>query len=551
VADPEKRIVVDGVDFAGVFSFPRILRSVTSAMQPPRLVVALLMVVLLVVFGRVWDANTEARIDPGGLLAGEWSAAEKAEVQDLLWLMVGEYGVSEERLPPPGSRLEARNVLKLIEAAYRSKRHLRDVGRTAEGEEGPGLPPEQLRLDDEQFLADKARIERAAPKGAFEALAGQVIDGLQGTVKAVIYLRPQLAFDAWGDLFVRLPVALWQQERAFTIVYGVFFLLVTAIGGGALCRMAACEFAGQERLRVRDAFDFALGNWVKLVLTPLLPLVIAAVMAVIIIVLGLFMAPWVDVAGGLLYGVAMLFAFILAFVLLAYAVGFPMLLPAVACENCDPADAQQRAFAYVLKRPLHLVGYVVMAIIGLALGYVVVALVAATLMNFTASLCGALTSNTALSGAGGFAIFDLSPQSPGEIHEAWHNSWAGALVSFWQQVVIDLVAAYVVAYLFTASTMVYLLMRRVCDGQDLEEIWVPGLTPGTLVPLPRPRVDRPEVGARKPDAAERVITGALRTAASARFGERGDSADDADQTAESGQADEQAGEGEPQAGKDD
>jgi hypothetical protein len=196
----------------------------------------------------------------------------------------------------------------------------------------------------------------------------------------------------------------------------------------------------------------------------------------------------------------------------------------------------------VLKRPLHLVGYAVIGIIGLALGYVVVALVAATMMNFTASLFGSFTGNSAMSGAGGFGVFDLSPQSPGAIHEAWHNSWAGALVHFWQRVVIDLVAAYVIAYLFTASTALYLLMRRACDGQDIEEIWVPGLTPGTLVPLPRPRVDRPEAGERKPDAAERVITGALRTATSARFGGRSDTADGDD---------EQADEGEPSAGKDD
>jgi hypothetical protein len=526
VADPEKRIVVDGVDFAGVFYFPRILRSVTSAMQPPRLIVALLMVVLLVVFGRVWDASTEAKISPDGLLAGEWTAIEKARVQDLLWQKVHEYDVSERNLPPEGSMLEARKVLDLIEAAYRNQRQRPAVGAAGSAEDGTGLPPEQIQAQDAQFLADREAILRVAPKGAFAAFAGDVTDCFQRTVKAVIYLRPQLAFDAWSDLFVRLPVELWRQARTFTIVYGIFLLIVMAVGGGALSRMAACDLAGQERLRVRDAFDFSLGNWVKLILTPLLPLIIAAVLTVIIILLGLFMAPWLDIVGGLLYGVAMVLGLVLAFMLLGYAVGFPMLLPAVACENCDPADAQQRAFAYVLKRPLHLVGYAVIGLVGLALGYVVVALVAATMMDFTASLFGTFTGNSAMSGAGGFGIFDLAPQSPGEIHESWHNRWAATLVFFWQRLVIDLVVAYVIAYLFTASTALYLLMRRACDGQDIEEIWVPGLTPGTLVPLPRPRVQPPAggaqasgaPGARKPDVAERVITGAMRTATSVRFG---------------------------------
>ena len=44
--------------------------------------------------------------------------------------------------------------------------------------------------------------------------------------------------------------------------------------------------------------------------------------------------------------------------------------------------------------------------------------------------------------------------------------------------------AYVLAYYFTAATKVYLLLRLSCDGQDVEEIWQPGLEPGTYMPTP-------------------------------------------------------------------
>ena len=77
VVDPAQRIVVDGVDFASVVHFPRILRSVTSAIRPPRLAVALLMVVLFVAAGRTWDALTEARGNPAGPRAGAPSAEDE------------------------------------------------------------------------------------------------------------------------------------------------------------------------------------------------------------------------------------------------------------------------------------------------------------------------------------------------------------------------------------------------------------------------------------------------------------------------------------------
>jgi hypothetical protein len=320
-------------------------------------------------------------------------------------------------------------------------------------------------------------------------------------IQGLLGLDLNLVIAAFYELFVFAPIALWDNAPVFTVVYGIFFVFVIALGGGALCRMAACAFAQQERLRVRQAVDFSLGNWVKLILTPVLPLILVGIVAAAMAVLGLFMAPWLDLLGGLFYGLAIVLGFLLAFLLIGYALGGFLLLPAVACENCDAADAQQRAYAYVMNRPLHLVGYGVMALIGLALGFLLVSLVAVIALNSTAWLVGLPTSNSALAGAGDFAlysidtegtgpieawwVFDLRREGTAAIHAHWHNEWAAALVAFWEGLVLDLVAAYVVSYIFTSATIVYLLMRRACDGQDVEEIWRPGLTPGTLVPLPR------------------------------------------------------------------
>jgi hypothetical protein len=295
-------------------------------------------------------------------------------------------------------------------------------------------------------------------------------------------------YGAVGDVGLRLPRALWERERAFAITFGLLVLIVGSLGGVALCRMAACDSAGHERLRVWEAIDFALGSAIRAILAPVLPLFLAGLCAVVLLVFGLLLLPVLDLVGGIAYGLALLVGFLLAFVLIGYALGLPMLLPAVACENCDPADALQRSYAYALNRPLHLLGYAFVAAFGLALGYLVVAAFAAIALNVTAGLVQVI-GGAAVSEAGGFGVFDLVPAREVPLEAAWHARVAGAGVTFWQGVVIQLVGAYLVSYVFTSTTMIYLQMRRLCDGQDPQDIWRPGLVRDTRMVEPAAPVE--------------------------------------------------------------
>ena len=198
-------------------------------------------------------------------------------------------------------------------------------------------------------------------------------------------------------------------------------------------------------------------------------------LSALLLVGGFFlMLPWLDVLGGLLYGVALLLGFGVVFLLAGYAAGFSLLVPAVACENCDAADAQQRAYAYVLSHPLHLLGYGFVGITGLAVGFVVASLFAVAVLNVTGALLDAATANAAVDVSYGFALFDLAPRRTAALPLQLHSEWSAGLVMLWQTVVVCLVAGYVFSYYFSASMVVYMLMRRVCDGQELDEIWQPG-----------------------------------------------------------------------------
>jgi hypothetical protein len=279
-----------------------------------------------------------------------------------------------------------------------------------------------------------------------------------------------------GDLLIVTPHALWKHAPWFTIVFGLLVVMVMAMGGGALSRMATCQVAGGERLSIRAAIDFAQDRWSALVWAQVLPLVLTLILCGVTAAMGVLMiAPVIDIFGGVAYGLALVVGFLITFLLLGYAVGFSLLVPAVAAESCDGADAVQRAYAYAVTRPLHLIVYLVVAIFGLAIGFVLVTLVARMTLNLTAELFGALSDNPALNVTGGYEGFDFSHR-PLRDTGRWHSNWAADAIQFWQSVVVCLVGAWVLAYHFSASTVVYLLVRRLCDGQEIDDIWRPGET---------------------------------------------------------------------------
>ncbi len=490
---PDRRIIVEGVEFAQLVQFPRILRSVTAAFQLPRLVIGLFLVVALVVGGRAWDTVFTATVSPDGLMAGPWKPDEAATLQALR-AELALYGVTaDESADEPADEpadespvLNARDVLKQIQQAYPARLE----GLVAAAEQAAEAKQtnvdkaveavEQAAVD--EFRETYVRLDRMRPRGTFEATANHVTTGFNRLTTGLVYINLDDFFGGLGDVLVWTPVGAWQNSPLFVLIYGAYFILLIAICGGALSRMAAVEIATGEKLRLREAIDFALSNWRRLVGSLVLPLLIAGVLSVLLLVGGFFlMLPWLDVVGGLLYGVALLMGFGVVFLLAGYAGGFSLLIPAVASENCDAADAQQRAYAYVISHPLHLLGYGFVAMVGLAVGYSLASLLAVGAMNVTGALVDAATSNQAIEVTFGFGLFDPAERWKAALPLQLHSEWSASLVMFWQTVVVCLLAGYVFSYYFSASAFVYMLMRRVCDGQDLDEIWQEGELPGSTV----------------------------------------------------------------------
>jgi uncharacterized membrane protein YesL len=188
------------------------------------------------------------------------------------------------------------------------------------------------------------------------------------------------------------------------------------------------------------------------------------------------------VLGGLFWGVFLALGVAAAGIMLAMALGHLMLVPAVVCEGADAIDAVQHSFGMVLSRPLRLLVYLAIlafqgALLGLAVGIIAVLAIA------FARLCAGAWVDEAhrviLHGAGVAASDEGLASAP--------RSWkAGAgLVRITTAIFIVIAAAVMVSYLWCAATALFLVMRRVCDGQEISELWSPGMVEGTTSPSRR------------------------------------------------------------------
>lgn len=315
----------------------------------------------------------------------------------------------------------------------------------------------------------------------FAATIELIQGGFVTFVGSVIGFDPAGAVAALGVLFYEIPALLWTTAPVTAIAFALLLIVVCGFFGGAIARTATCEQAGHERVSARAAIGFTLGLWRRCLSVLLIGPAILAGLALIAWLCGLLLSvPWLNIIGGALYGIVLVIGLLAAIATLGTTIGWPLLLPAVATENCDALDAIQRATAYVIGRPLRYAGSVLVGVVGLTVGYLGAATIALITLALTAAAAGPPEA---------FAIFDLDPMTTAAAERSADESIMTGLVQFWRGLVACLVAAWAISYLFSASTALYLGMRQACDGQHPDEVWQPGLVPGTLAPMPEPVVE--------------------------------------------------------------
>lgn len=416
--EPCRHLRVDQIEWSEVLYFPRLASAFRLAVQPNRLIMGLMIVAILMVSGAAWDTVTGRAWLPTQDLSGE----------------------PEQDLSDPA--------------------------------QGPFDFP---AADD--FLGEPDKT------GEFEGVCLTIRRQFQQITAGIISLNLRLILDAGRRLITDLPAFLWATHRAFLLVFGPWFALVWLVGGCMITRSAACEFAIVQFIQWPEALSFALRRWLPLAGSVFFPAVAIALGLVALAIGGWVMhIPGLNVLGGILYGLALFGSFVAALLILLTVIGSGMFVPAVAIESADSPDALARAYSYTKNRPLHLLSYLCIALfIGLA-GYFAVVIIATLTVWFAGTGAQWFTDVQPIDLTGPIDAYHILPTLSLHEDHSMTAVIATDLIALWRTIVAGVVAGYVVSFHFCAWMVIYLLMRRATDGQDLDEIWQPGLIAGTMAP---------------------------------------------------------------------
>lgn len=290
----------------------------------------------------------------------------------------------------------------------------------------------------------------------------------------VLLIQP---LDALASLFAGVfaqPLAALSDHPISLGVYFILIIPVWAMAGGALSRMVALDVAGALDPSLGQGLAFAGRRGPSLAGSLLVPMAALGLIALTISLLGaaLFVIPGVRVVGAALYGPLLALGFILTLLAVGFVLGQALLVPAVAVEGTDTMDAVQRSYAYVFGRPLRTALYLAFVLVQGAIAFALVRWVVVGAIDLTENLATAWLS-------GGVEQSLVTTTGPDVTTPA-------TLIEGWRDIALLVLPAFVVSFYFSASTLVYLLLRRVNDEQDVSDIWMPGLIEGTLVPETQP-----------------------------------------------------------------
>ena len=292
-----------------------------------------------------------------------------------------------------------------------------------------------------------------------EALGYQVSRSISNIGEALSSLNGiQFVESIWETAIVIRSAAM--ESPIISLILGLPLIAILAVVGGAISRSTAIEFAKGRFASSDDTMGFALRRSREFVGAVVGP-IIACILAFLLIAIGglLLSVPVLDVLGSILYGLGLALGILATLVLMLHIVALPMIVPALAIEGTDAFDAIQRSYAYVIGKPLRYLLYALILTLVGVLGLTVFTMIANGAVEMTywaASLFSNDSTERVLSG-------------DGELGATKHT--AHSVIQIWHTVIELSIAGYAISLFFTSSTLLYLVTRRICDGQDVNEVW--------------------------------------------------------------------------------
>jgi hypothetical protein len=313
-------------------------------------------------------------------------------------------------------------------------------------------------------------------------------------------------------------------NRLFLVLIILWTVFTWAVFGGAITRMAAVQVARtNEKIGMTEAVRFGWTRIQAYFSAPVLPLVFLAILTLFLWLYGLvgMWTLWFGdiVVYGLFAPIMLLIGLIMAVVLVGL-VGWPLMYSTISAEGSDSFDAISRSYSYVYQAPWHYLWYSVVALVYGAVLVFFIGLMGSLLVYLgkwgmslapsaqdrvpTYLFIGAPTSfewrdlllhgmpgvgTERVANSNGTTSTILAPTADYWQTISWNNHVAAWMIAVWLGLLFLMVIGFAYSYFWSASTIIYLLMRRKVDDTELDEIHLeeeeleePYPAPGTTAP---------------------------------------------------------------------
>lgn len=362
-----------------------------------------------------------------------------------------------------------------------------------------GVPADTIVRYIEHRQQGRIYVEPTGPAGIFAAWREherRSVLGLLGSpvlavapstaLGSAVEARAIQAYLPWYTNLAYMGRGVWWMARFhpfYFVLFAIGTLFIWALLGGAICRIAALQFARDEKITARDALRY---SWKRLfggfMLAPLIPIAFVVIIALFLIIGGLFLRIPVlgDLAGAPLFVFALLGGLIIAILVVGMLIGGGLFWPAVAVEGADAFDAFSRSLAYPFSRPWKTAVYFIITGIYTVISWLIVSLLITWAILVTRLIVSWGTSPFGwwrtpdgtsklervwpMGGTSGLHAWPDWPQLP------FYEKYSALIIGVYVLLAVALMWAFLFSFCFSADTIIYFLLRRDVDGNDLSEV---------------------------------------------------------------------------------
>ena len=273
------------------------------------------------------------------------------------------------------------------------------------------------------------------------------------------------------------------EHWLFAVVYTVFALAIWSLFGGAIYRIAALHAAREEKASMSQALRFSAGKFLSFFMAPLIPIGAMVFFGLLLLAGGMVANLWG--VGAIIVSVLFLLAILgglaIAFLLFGLFGGGALMYPTIAVEGSDSFDAISRSYSYIFNRPWRAGVYALSALFHGTICYLMFRLFAFVALKAThlAVKSGIWTGGEKLSDSADkldvmwtSPTFDVLHAPMSSAAMSTSEQFGANLITVWVYLVIGLVAAFLITYFISSTTVIYYLLRRKVDATDLDDVFI-------------------------------------------------------------------------------